>query len=241
MTALPLAHAGRRSLAPARHPGATRPTAALLLGQFAAMWGAFLILAPTINWPASLDLPAAVILPLIRDKAGPVFAGYLSYLVHALLLVPVGLLIGRALRMSPGLAQAAMMFALLAALAKAFGIVRWLFLMPGLAAGYTDPAASEATREAIAVVYGAFNAYAGGVGELLGVGLFAGLFTVIIAVALLRNGARVLGCSGLAAAALLFSTLLSLVGIENPVLLTLSGILWQLWTAALAVHLYRAR
>ncbi len=31
-----------------------RPAAVLLLLQFAAMWGAFLILAPAIDWPASL-------------------------------------------------------------------------------------------------------------------------------------------------------------------------------------------
>lgn len=51
---------------------------ALLLLQFVTMWGAFFILAPAINWPASLDEPPAIILPLILNQSGAVFAGYLS-------------------------------------------------------------------------------------------------------------------------------------------------------------------
>lgn len=217
-----------------------RPVATLLLAQFAGMWGAFFILAPAIDWPASLDRPPAEILPLILEQAGPVFAGYLSYLIHALILIPLAVLLPRALRMAPGLATATVVLGVLAGLAKALGILRWLFLMPGLAVAYADPAATDATREAVAVVYLAFNAYAGGVGEILGVGLFAGAFTILISVRLLRNGSRGLGFAGLVAAALLLATLASVAGVESPVLLTLSGILWQFWTAALAVHLWRA-
>jgi hypothetical protein len=219
-----------------------RPAAAaLLMAQFAAMWGAFFILAPAIDWPASLDLPPADILPLIRAQAGAVFAGYLSDLTHALLLIPLALLAGPALRMPPGLAAGVVVLGALAALAKALDIVRWLFLMPGPAGAWADPATPDATRVAIAVVYHSFNAYAGGIGEILGVGLFTGTFSVLLSVALLRNGARWLGHAGMAASALLFSTVLSVVGIESPVMLTLSGILWQVWTAAVAVHLWRNR
>ncbi len=223
--------------------GAARIAALLLLAQFVAMWAAFFILAPSINWPASLDEPASAMLPLLIAQAGPVFAGYASYLLHALLLIPLGIVLGRALKVERGMAAGLLALGLLAGFAKALGIVRWLFVMPGLAAAYVDPAASAGTRDAIAVVYGALNAYAGGVGEVLGVGLFAGLWTVLIAVALLPlgRGARRIGYAGFAAAALLFSTLPSVVGIESPLLLTLSGILWQLWTATLAVWLLRAR
>jgi Domain of unknown function (DUF4386) len=216
-----------------------RPAAALLMAQFAAMWGAFFILAPAINWPASLDLPPDEILPLIRTQAGAVFAGYLSYLTHALLLIPLAILAGPALRMTPTLAAAALALGALAALAKALGILRWLVLMPGLATTWADPATTDATRDALAVVYQAFNAYAGGVGELLGVGLMTGAFTVVLSVALLRDGARLTGYAGIGAAALLFATLLSAVGIESPLVLTLSGILWQFWSVAVAIHLWR--
>jgi hypothetical protein len=203
------------------------------------MWGAFFILAPAINWPASLDEPPAVILPLILDQSGAVFAGYLSYLIHALALIPLAILLRDALRLDGAMGRAVVTLGVLAGFAKALGIVRWLFLMPGLAAAYTDPAATPATKDAIAVVYEAFNAYAGGVGELLGVGLFAGIWTIVISVAVLRQGWTVIGYAGLGAAVLLLSTLLSVAGIESPVMLTLSGILWQFWTLALAITIWR--
>lgn len=111
--------------------------------------------------------------------------------------------------------------------------------MPGLATAYLAPESSEFSRLAIGEIYKAFNAYAGGVGEILGVGLFAGVWTVMLSVHLLRTGYRKLGVSGIAAAILLFSTLLSVIGIESPIMLTLSGIFWQCWTFALAVSLLR--
>ena len=214
-------------------------TAALLLFQFATMWGAFFILAPAINWPASLDEPPATILPLILDQSVAVFAGYLSYLIHALALIPLAILLRDALRLDGAMGRAVVTLGVLAGFAKALGICRWLFLMPSLAAAYTDPAASPATRDAIAVVYEAFNAYAGGVGELMGVGLFAGVWTIVISIAALRLGWTVIGYAGFGSAALLLSTLLSVVGIESPIMLTLSGILWQFWTLALAITIWR--
>lgn len=225
--------------------GATHRLAALLLlVQFVCMWTAFFILMPAINWPASLGEPPSVVLPLIFEQAAPVFAGYSSYLLHALALIPLAILLRGTLQMSPIAGNVAMTLGILAGLAKALGIVRWLFLMPGLAVAYVDPAATEATRTAIEVVFNAFNAYAGGVGELLGVGLFAGVWTILISTAMLRlgRGARIIGLAGYVAAASLLSTLPSVVGIESPVLLTLSGIIWQFWTAAVAVwHLRAAR
>lgn len=213
--------------------------AGLLLLQFATMWGAFFVLAPSIDWPGSLGAPPAVILPLILEQSTAVFAGYLSYLVHALALIPLAIALRAALRVEGAMGTAIVAFGVLAGFAKALGIARWLILMPGLAAAYVDPAASAATRDAVAVVYEAFNAYAGGVGELVGVGLLAGIWTILISAALIRQGATIVGYAGLGAAVLLLSTLLSVVGIESPVMLTLSGILWQFWTLALAVLLWK--
>lgn len=217
--------------------------ALLLLAQFAGMWAAFFILMPAINWPASLDEPPSVVLPLILQQAGPVFAGYASYLLHALFLIPLAVLLRRTLRMAPLTGAVAVALGVLAGLAKMLGIVRWLFLMPGLAVAHVDPAATEATKTAIEVIFNAFNAYAGGVGEILGVGLFAGVWTLLISASMLKlgRGARVLGYAGFVAGAGLLSTLLSVVGIESPVLLTLSGILWQVWAAAVAVWHLRTR
>lgn len=226
------------AVAAPRNP-ARRTAAVLLIGQFIAMWTAFFILMPAINWPASLDLPPAEILPLILEQSGAVFAGYLSYLIHALLLIPIAALMPKALGLGEVAGRMALLLGGLAGFAKALGITRWIFLMPGLAIAYATPGGDGATQTAIAVVYDAFNAYAGGVGEILGVGLFAGLWTLILAWGLIVSGARILGGAGVVAALLLFTTLPSVIGVENPVVLTLSGIFWQLWTFALAVQLWR--
>ena len=214
-------------------------TSLLLLLQFATMWGAFFILAPTINWPASLGEPPAVIMPLILDQSAAVFAGYLSYLVHALALIHLAILLRDSLKLEGAIGATVVTLGVLAGFSKALGITRWLFLMPGLATSYTDPSVTAAEQAAISVVYEAFNAYAGGVGELMGVGLFAGIWTVVISATLIRNGDRILGYAGYGAALLLLSTLLSVVGIESPLMLTLSGILWQFWTLALAIVIWR--
>lgn len=218
---------------------ARRVAAVLLISQFIAMWGAFGILAPAINWPASLDEPPAVMLPLILQQSGPVFLGYLSYLVHALLLIPIAALLPSALGMDGATERFSVVTGAFAGLAKALGITRWIFLMPSLAAAYTAPGAGSDVQAAVSVVYQAFNAYAGGVGEILGVGLFAGIWTVILSANLIGSGKRLLGGAGIISALLLFSTLPSVVGIESPILLTLSGIVWQFWTLALAVQLWR--
>ena len=224
--------------APVARPAA-RAAAILLLAQFCAMWGAFFVLAPSIQWPTSLGLPASEMLPLLLKQFGFVFSGYSLYLLHAILLVPVAVALHVALGLGGVLGGTATAFGVLAGIAKALGIVRWLFLMPALAAAWVAPEATESIRTAISVVFDAFNAYAGGVGELMGVALFAGIWTVLLSVHLLRNGARFIGGFGMIAAFGLFATLPSVLGFENAVLLTATGITWQFWTAALAVWLWR--
>jgi hypothetical protein len=118
---------------------AARGSAILLAVQFIAMWTAFFILAPSINWPASLDEPPAVILPLIEAQSVSVFFGYLSYFIHALLLIPAAALLPTALGMAEPQSRNATVFGALAGFAKALGIARWLFLMPGLAVAFTAP------------------------------------------------------------------------------------------------------
>lgn len=128
----------------------------------------------------------------------------------------------------------------LAGVLKLFGIGRWLFVMPALADAYLN--ADVAGRGPIALIYDAFNRYAGGVGELLGVQLFAGVWTLLVSLALLASGrSRPLAVTGLGSAALLLAGLGSLIGLQLGPILLVQGVLWQLWLVALAVTLWRAR
>jgi len=184
-------------------------------------------------------------LPLIVQQRGAVAIGHFSYFLSALLLLPIALLLRRVFVQQDGsLLTIATWFGALAAVLKLFGISRWLLLMPALANGYVDPAATPATRDTIAVVYDAFNRYAGGIGEIGGVMLFAGVWTVLIALVLLRTAwlPRWLGWTGVVAGLVLLAGFAEVFGVDvGSVYLTVSGFGWQIWLLALAVVLFRSR
>jgi hypothetical protein len=221
-----------------------RWTTLLLVLEPILMYAAFFVLSSSINWPASLDEPASVNLPLVTQERGAVVVGYGAYLAYSLLILPLSVLLYFALKergASPLLAVAAAVGAI-SALARALGIGRWLFLMPSLAEIYEDPSSSPAAREAVEVAYVAFNEYAGGVGELLGVTLTGALWVGLTSAALLRSGRfpRWLGLLGLLAAAFLLPGLLSVAGLDVGSLFAfIGGNVLLVWMLALAVILFR--
>jgi hypothetical protein len=124
-------------------------------------------------------------------------------------------------------------------IARCLGIIRWLVAMPALAIVYVDPSISTATRESIAVVYRCLNDYAGSVGEVLGVSLFAGLWLVIISLKIFQT--RVLpywlGFFGLVSATLLFVQLAELFGVDLGAFISVSVSILHLWFLAIGVSL----
>lgn len=223
---------------------AGRVAAGLLIAQFVLQFAALFILGGAINWPANLDEPAAVNLPLIVAQANAVALGYSSYFLSALLLAPIALLVyvlGREEGGRPTLLVAAGL-GVLASFAKLLGISRWLLMMPLLAQTYTDPGASEATRAAVSVTYDAFNSYAGGVGEVLGVALLSGFWTLLVSVVLLRGSSlapRWMGVYGLVAAVLLLVAIAETFGVDVGPILIIQGFAWQFWLLFLGIFLLR--
>ncbi len=220
--------------------GLRRWTGVLLILEPVLMVPTFLVLSSSISWPASLDEPASVNLPLMVEQRGAVVVGYGAYLAYSLLILPLSILLYYVLKerdsSSPLLAVAAAV-GVVSALARALGIVRWLFLMPFLAEIYLNPNSGAATREAVEVAYVAFNEYAGGVGELLGVSLTGALWVGLVSVAILRSARfpKWLGILGLIVAALLLPGVLSVVGIDVGTLFATVGVLSFLaWMLALA-------
>lgn len=223
-----------------------KATALLLILEPILMYVAFFVLRSSINWPASLNEPASVNLPLIIEQRGAVILGYGSYLLYSLLILPLAVMLYFALKgreASPLLAVAAAI-GVISALARALGIVRWLFLMPALAGVYLDPASSETTREAAEVAYTAFNEYAGGVGEILGVGLTGALWVGLTSIALLRaqRFPKWLGLLGLLAAMLLAPSILAIAGLDvGSLFAVVGGNVLLIWMITLAVVLFRSR
>jgi len=129
-------------------------------------------------------------------------------------------------------------FAIAAGILKTLGIVRWLTTMPMLADLYVvtpDPA----TRAIIEVSYMTLNAYAGGVGELLGVQLVSGLWLISLGLVFqkldMRINAIISAVLGIAFALTAFRTVLpelnALIAAVPPFALV--------WLFALAVTFWR--
>ena len=226
--------------------GLNRVTAAVLLIEAFLIFVPMYILGNAINWPASLGDPAADVLPRIVEHAAAVRNGYFVYLIYSILFWPLSVLTIRVVH-GPGplspLLRIAAGFGVISALARTLGIIRWLFPMPALAAMYVDPNTSATTREAIVVAYVALNEYAGTIGEVLGVSLFAALWVALVAVAILRSPRlpNWLGIFGFVAAAALASSVLELWGFDMGALITATVAVIHFWFMAAAVVFLRLR
>jgi hypothetical protein len=227
-------------------PTLARTAGVLLVFEALLLFVPVIILGGAINWPASLNEPPSVVLPLIAQQADAVRIGYLIYLAYSILFWPLALLTARVVvdgeTLSPMLRIAAG-FGIASAVARTLGIIRWLVAMPGLAVIYNDPNATEAARTAAEVAYRALNDYGGSVGELLGVSLFAALWLALLGAASLRNGAlpRWLSIFGLFTALALATNLVELFGINLGALITVTTALVQLWFLAAGIVLLARR
>jgi hypothetical protein len=214
----------------------------LVVASFAL---AFAILGAAIGWPASLRLPASVVLPLIVEQATAVAIGYWSYLISSLLMIPMALLVRRVL--DPGrastLVSVATVLGVLSGLIKPLGIIRWLTAMPTLARAYVEPTATDAQRQTIVLIYTTLNDYAGGIGEVLGVAILGGLWALLIGLRLARGGRPLawLGWAGIVAGLTSLVSVAQAAGLLSGPWSTVSGSLWYLWVLAFAVLLLRSR
>jgi hypothetical protein len=191
------------------------------------------VLGAAINWPASLDEPATVLMPLILEQQTAVRIGYLVYLAYSVLFFPTIALIARVLGDSTSTRLAAT-FAAISALARSIGILRWLTVLPALAATY---AASQ--DAAVAAIFDAFNSFGGGIGELLGVSLFGALAIGLISWRIVRTRTlpRWLGWFGWVAVAALLIPWAEIFGFAPGPLLSISVAVVQLWFLAVGIVL----
>jgi hypothetical protein len=218
----------------------------LLIAESLLIFVPLSVLGSAINWPKSLNDPANKILPLLVENASAVRFGYLVYLIYSVLFWVVASLTVRILsdqKSDSGWLRIANGFALASTIARCLGIIRWLVAMPALATLYTESNVSMATREAIAVVYRTLNDYAGSIGEVLGVSLFAGLWLAIISWKILETKVlpRWLGLLGLGSATLLAMQLTRLFGVDLGAFISISVSVLQLWFLAMGIVLVRSQ
>jgi Domain of unknown function (DUF4386) len=217
-------------------------TAWILLAESLLIFVPLTVLGSAINWPQSLGDPADKMLPLLVQNASAVRFGYLVYLVYSILFGVVALLMVRVLsheKSDSVWLRIATGFGIASMVTRCLGIIRWLVAMPALAVLYVDANTSTASRESIGVVYRFLNDYAGSVGEVLGVSLFAGLWLVIISLKIFQT--RILpywlGFFGLFSATLLFVQLAGLFGVDLGAFISVSVSVLHLWFLAIGISL----
>lgn len=217
-----------------------RTTALLLIIESLLLFVPIIVLGKAINWPASLNQPANIVLPLIVKQSPAVFIGYFTYLIYSVLFYPISLLVIQILKSKSSnkiYLNLAIGFGIASMICRTLGIIRWLAPMPVLAKIYVQPSTSQTSRAAIEVVYQALNQYGGSIGEVLGVSLFTTLWLIIVAIEIIKTRIipRWLGIFGLISSMLLTTQLLELFGIETGSFIAVSVSVFQAWFLAMGI------
>jgi hypothetical protein len=219
----------------------------LLIAVPLAFNAAFTLLAARFDYPDILRRPTAEVLSRFRAGGTPLVRTWWAFSLTAVLMVPLVVLLSRAIDdADPTLLAVATTVGVLAALVQFLGLVRWPFLVPYLARAAAEPDASEARREAVDVVFQAFNRYLGvAVGEHLGYAL-TGAWTALAGVALTQTAAApsLIGVIGIVIGPVLMLCSLEFVGGHEPAgwrlaerLTPIAYVAWSLWLLATGVAL----
>jgi hypothetical protein len=212
----------------------------------------FTLLSVTFEYPDILREPAAHVLERFDAGGAGLVATWYGFMLTAVLFVPLAILVSQALAGygreagPPFYLSLATACGVVAGVVQFLGLVRWPFLVPYLAGTYTDAGSAQATRESAAVIFEAFNRYAGvGVGEHLGY-LFTGLWTALVALAALRSPffgrfGLWFGLLGLVSAVGILAGTLEFAGFAPAAdVVTLAYVLWSVWLFAFGVVLLRS-
>lgn len=225
------------------HRVTQRSVAVWSLTQFILFTATLVVLGSAIGWPGILREPAAKVLSVIHDEALATALGYSLYLLASVALIGLALALGRELKhqgSDKALVDLITTLGVASGVLKTLGIVRWLSVMPTLATAYAAPDTAPTLLPVIELLYTSFNAYAGAVGELLGVQLFSGLWLAGVSVLLLlRRGWKLTALLGLVTGALLLVCSLRIffdgLGVVNAIV----GPLGLAWYLVLAIAAWR--
>jgi hypothetical protein len=132
-------------------------------------------------------------------------------------------------------------FASASALARCIGILRWLTVMPLLAAEYAT--ADAAQRPEIERLFGALSEYGSAIGEILGVSLFmaAAMLALLVPVWRNRSMPRVFSGSGILVALSIAALSLPIFGSPELMPIAVAVTALSVWQMAVGIWLIAAR
>ncbi len=199
----------------------------------------FFMLQKAFEYPDILRKPTDTILRRFQQGGGSLRRMWYAFTFSAVLFTPVPVLVQQLFQPDvPWYLPAGTTLGVLAGAVQFLGLIRWPFLVPTLAEMYTRPKASQATREAVEVVFQAFHRYVGvAIGEHLGY-IFTSLWTILLCIAILQTGlvSPLFGWLGILPALGVLAGVFEETGFKSAgVINAISYILWSLWLVALGI------
>jgi hypothetical protein len=161
----------------------------------------YALLATSYDYPDILRRPAGEALDLFAAGGGALVLTWYGFALSAMALAPLAMALAltpRRVAQQPALAIGAAIAGAMAGLAQAIGLLRWVFVVPGLAQVHADAAATPEAKRAAAQTFDLINHYGGvAIGEHLGQ-LLTALFVAMLAVLQWREGERISASLGVA-------------------------------------------
>src|SRR3954466_4971718 len=223
-----------------------RTTGGLFVAGALAFGAAATVLSSTFDWPNILREPADVVLPsFVAGGTSLVWPWFTTAWTYAILVVPILLLPAVLGRRSDPVLRVATYVGATSVVLSLIGFLRWVFVVPPLAASYTS--GDDTTRAAVDAAWTAQHQFGGALlGEHLGQ-LLAIAWSVTLSVIILRTRVlpRWLGVTGLVVSALYLTNQGDILATAVPgfPVWDLGGLVgstsWGLWVAALGVVVLR--
>lgn len=219
----------------------------VLLALPLAFNAAFALLAARFDYPDILRRPTSEVLARFAEGGSSLLLLWWGFALTAVAFAPLVVLLAASIPDADAtLVSVGTTIGVLAAVVQFLGLVRWPFLVPYLARTDADPGSSEATREAVDVVFQSFNRYLGvAVGEHLGY-LLTGAWSLLAGVALTQTEAVPgwVGLGGIVVGPMLMLCSLEFVGgFEREgwkpagTLVPIAYVIWSLWLMVTGVAL----
>ena len=147
----------------------------------------FALLGKRFDYPDILRRPTAEILERFRAGGSSLILLWWTFMLSGLLLIAGAVLLGQVLGFGV-IVPVATTIGVLAGFVQMLGLLRWVYVVPGLARAYTDPSAGTEQQEVTAAVFRALHQFLGvGVGEHLGY-LLTGIWSVLVGIAIVGDG-----------------------------------------------------
>lgn len=216
-------------------------TGLLLVVVPVAFNATFFLLQKTFEYPDILRKPTDYVLRRFKEGGTPLRRLWYAFAFSAVLFTPVPVLVEQVFQPNaPWFLEVGTAIGVLAGAVQFLGLIRWSFLVPSLADVYTQPDASQATRDSIVVVFQSFHHYAGvAIGEHLGY-LFTSAWTLSLCVAIVQaQVVNVLfGWLGIVPAIGILVGMFEEAGMKAAgAINAISYILWSIWLIAFGVAL----